>query len=103
MRMDGPRDRYRRRRRAPALVAGVVVTWLALAPGPALAHETRGSTTNYLTRFVAVVPAAPEGVAVRVLETGNRLEIRNGSRKEVIVLGYQGEPFLRLTQSGAYR
>lgn len=102
MRLDGPRDRFRRRRRSSAVVAGVLV-WLALTPGPAVAHETRGSTTNYLTRFLAVVPPAPDGVTVRVLETGNRLEIRNGSRKEVIVLGYQGEPFLRLTQSGAYQ
>jgi hypothetical protein len=88
-------------RRVPvlfALIAGVV----ALAAAPASAHTASGPRpTNYLSRVGSVTPRIP-GVTVRVVELGNKLELTNRTRVDVVVLGYNGEPYLRVGPRGLY-
>ena len=75
---------------------------LALA-GPATAHvggEEAGS--NFDGRIRAVTPAVP-GLGVRVLQFGDELELVNDSASEVVVPGYQGEPYLRIGPDGVWR
>ena len=88
----------RRLGRAAALaLAGL----LALA-GPASAHAIGGAgPTNFQTRILAVKPAVP-GIDVRVVEAGSRLELTNTSGREVIVLGYASEPYLRIGPDGVF-
>jgi hypothetical protein len=78
-------------------VAGVVV-----AAQPASAHGLGGLTpTNYKSRLTGIEPPVP-GVTVRVTDLGNRIELDNRSAHDVIVLGYEGEPYLRVGPRGVF-
>lgn len=85
---------------ATALAAAAAA--LMLAAPPAQAHTVEGSSaTNYLTEITDVSPDVP-GVEIRVLEFGGQLELFNRSDQEVIVMGYEGEPYLRIGRGGVY-
>jgi hypothetical protein len=73
-----------------ALAAVVVV-----APPAGASHSLGGTEpSNYQTRVLGVRPAVA-GVSVEVVDGGTRLRLNNGSGREVVVLGYQSEPWLR--------
>ena len=76
-----------------------IVTTLTLA-GEARAH--RGSTlTGYVSTVSAVAPNVL-GVNALVLGGDDRLRISNYSGKTVVVLGYEGEPYLRFDSKGVW-
>lgn len=81
-------------------MAGVL---LAPVPaGPALAHGADAPAgTNYRARLTGVSPAVP-GVRLRVIEAGARLELTNTGGREIEVLGYEGEPYLRVGPDGVW-
>ena len=86
--------------RRSLLLAMVVAVFLTFTASPASAHTVEGAgPTNYLTRLKSVTPAQP-GVEVRILEFGSRIEVRNDTSKELVVLGYSGEPYLRIGPRG---
>ena len=86
-------------RRIAATVAIVLVAIVAMAT-PASAHATGGETTsNYLTT-VTKQPAL-DGVTADVLQSGDRLEIRNDG-PEITVIGYNDEPYLRIGPEGVF-
>lgn len=69
---------------------------------PAHAHSVGGvSGSNFKTRLKTVTPPT-NGLTIRVIEVGSRLELVNETGREVIVLGYQDEPFLRLNRDGVF-
>ncbi len=80
------------------LLAAVVET---LGAGPAAAHAVGNGVTasNYRTTVLSVSPAVP-GLEVRAVEGGNQLQLTNRSGQEVIVLGYELEPYLRIGPNG---
>ena len=82
---------------APALAALL----LAAAAGPASAHVigTGGRATDYRTEVDGVTPAVP-GLTVRVIQAGSQLELVNRTGHELVVLGYQSEPYLRVGPGG---
>ena len=51
--------------------------------------------------MVAVAPRIP-GLSVRVVDLGNHLELVNRTAVDVIVLGYGGEPYLRVGPDGVF-
>lgn len=70
--------------------------------GPASAHTVGGvSATNYATTIRSVTPAVPT-LAIRVVDNGDRLELTNTGRDDVVVEGYDGEPYLRVGPRGVY-
>jgi len=77
---------------------------LATLAGPAAAHGVGVGLrpTNYRTTVTAVTPALP-GLSVRVLEAGDKLELTNRTGQEVLVLGYNSEPYLRVGPAGVFR
>ena len=88
---------------ARVLVVATVVVGLgmALAP-PASAHTIAGAQpTNYRSTIEAITPAVP-GVEVRLLDLGRRVEVVNHTDTDVVVLGYQGEPYLRVGPKGVF-
>ena len=79
-----------------------VLAVLAVA-GPAAAHvggEQAGS--DFDARVLATTPAVP-GLTVRVLQFGDELELVNETGTDVLVPGYDGEPYLRIGPDGVWR
>jgi hypothetical protein len=70
------------------------------APASASAHLGSGTlSTDFEARVDGLRPATA-GLAARVLDGDQRLELRVGGSRVVIVLGYIGEPFLRFSPRG---
>ena len=85
-----------------AVTVAIVAAWLVAVAAPASAHTVSGvAATNYRTTITGVSPQV-SGVSVKVIEEGSRLELTNTSGTEVVVLGYQGEPYLRVGPSGVF-
>ncbi|MEV0895868.1 hypothetical protein [Actinoplanes sp. NPDC049802] len=80
-------------------VAGAV-----LAPAtPAFAHA--GDTTEVSSYRVTVTGLSNpmDGLRVRVVEGGARLELSNDTGRAVEILGYSGEPYLEVRPDGTYQ
>jgi hypothetical protein len=69
---------------------------LAAAAAPALAHE---GNPNYLSTVTGITPGA-DGVTVEVLNRDDRLLLHNTSGRDVVVEGYDREPYIRLLADG---
>ena len=77
--------------------------WLGLTAAPASAHSVSGvSATNFHTPLRSVTPEVP-GLVIKVVEAGSRLQLENHSGQEVLVLGYKGEPYLRVGPQGVFQ
>lgn len=83
-----------------AAVVALGVVLLATLAGPALAHGRGSDATN----FVSTVTEAPglPGVSWQVYNGDEFLGVRNTSDTELVVLGYSGEPYLRIGPDGAF-
>jgi hypothetical protein len=95
-------------RRAGAVVVGILVVNVAAiavvvaTAAPASAHTAAGPRpTNYRTTLRSVTPRIAK-VHVRVVDLGNKLELTNRKAIDVVVLGYDGEPYLRVGPNGVY-
>ena len=88
-------------RRSFAALAIAVAVLLAGAT-PASAHNVSGvSSTNYLTTLEGLSPETP-GIQVEVVEKGSRIAVTNTNEDDVIVLGYEDEPYLRVGPDGVF-
>jgi hypothetical protein len=88
--------------RRVVLVVAAALTALLATAGPAAAHGADAPDgTDYRTRSTGLSPAEP-GVTVRVVEAGARLELTNRTDRDIQVLGYSGEPYLRIGPTGVY-
>lgn len=85
-----------------AVVSASVVAVVAGAAQPAWAHEVPGTeASNFETTVERTTPRVP-GLTVLPVDLGNELELRNETGREVVVLGYQDEPYLRVGRSGVF-
>src|SRR4029079_16821177 len=57
--------------------------------------------TDYASRVRSVRPAVA-GLHVEVRDLGARIEVRNASGYDLDILGYEGEPYLRVGPRGVY-
>lgn len=95
----GPGTRRRRFARTAA-AAALLAALLALGvPVPADAHiaGSSGSPTNQTASVTAIRPSVP-GLEVRVGLGGQWLRISDNGAHDILVLGYHGEPFLRMSR-----
>jgi hypothetical protein len=84
------------------VLLALVVAAVALAAAPASAHTASGPRpTNYLSSLGSISPSIP-GVTVRVVDLGNKLQLTNRTHTDIVVLGYDEEPFLRVGPGGLY-
>jgi hypothetical protein len=97
----------RRRPWPTVLLLAVTALLLALfavvlvAP-PVGAHALGGvEPSNYRARVLAVRPPVP-GLTVEVVDAGARLRLVNTGPRDVVVLGYQLEPWLRVGPRGVF-
>lgn len=105
-----PRPGHRSALCRAAALAALTAALLALAAGPAGAHGGGevADGSNYDSRVTAVLDVAT-GAAVdegdlrwRVLANDALLELRNRGDAEVVVSGYEGEPYLRIGPDGVF-
>ncbi len=83
-------------------VAAAAIVLVGLTAAPVSAHTISGPRpTNYRSRVVAIAPAVP-GISARIVDLGSRIEVTNRSSTEVTILGYEGEPYLRIGASGVF-
>ena len=81
-----------------AMTVGAIVA----AAAPAAAHGVAGvGATNFQTRLKQVKPEVP-GIEMRVIEVGSRFELTNTTAEDVVVFGYQEEPYLRIGPAGVF-
>ncbi len=81
-----------------ALVLGIV----GVSAAPAGAHGLGGlSPTNYESVLRAVTPDVP-GLHVHITDLGTKVELTNTGPRDVVVLGYAGEPYLRVGPTGVF-
>lgn len=88
----------------PRLVL-IVVALLAFAPAVALGHSGAGAASDYRTEPGPLVDASGAiipGAEVDVIGGDDRLRLRWEGDGELIVVGYAGEPYLRLGPDGAF-
>jgi len=89
----------------PRRVASVVAAAAAVIVGtaqPASAHTIGGvQATNYRSEIIAVTPAVP-GLTIRLRDLGRRIELVNKTGQDGMILGYQGEPYLRVGPAGVF-
>jgi hypothetical protein len=85
-----------------AAAGGAALALVLVGASPADAHTITGvAPTNYRSEIVGVNPKWA-GVSVRLLDLGNRVELINKGKTELVVLGYQGEPYLRVGPAGVF-
>jgi hypothetical protein len=88
--------------RRAVIVVAVAALLLAIEAAPAAAHAVGGAqASNYQTRILSIQPVVP-GLQVEVADAGARLRLRNHTGREVTVLGYAGEPYLRVGPAGVF-
>jgi hypothetical protein len=85
-------------RHAPALA--LVAAFVVLA-SPALAHGPSGAGKGYVSTFSSIEPQVL-GLQVRLVAGTDRLLVQNWSGKRVVILGYEGEPYLRFDARGVF-
>jgi hypothetical protein len=83
-----------------AVTVGVIIV-LGTA-SPAAAHAGGAAEpTNYRSRLLTITPSRP-GVQARLLDLGQRVRLENHTDTDVIVLGYDNEPYLRVGPDGVF-
>ena len=83
----------------------LAVTLLAaatLAPAVAAHPRAEGYARGFQSKVLSVRPEAA-GLAVTVVDGDDRLRIENAGDTELVVLGYDGEPYLRIGERGVHR
>ena len=84
------------------MVVIAAMTVIVAMPAPASAHTVSGPRpTNFRTTLRSLSPRLA-GIDVNVLDLGNNLELTNRTAADVVVLGYDGEPYLRVGPRGVY-
>ncbi len=94
--------RPRRRTVRPVVIVLTAAFILGAGATPAAAHNVGGvQASNYQARILSVEPAVA-GLRVEVADAGARLRVRNTTGQDVVVLGYAGEPYLRVGPAGVF-
>ncbi len=96
----GVRWRLAARGLLKVFVVGGVVVLVPAAPAEAHTLGPSGSS-NYRSALVSVSPRV-DGLRVRVVDDGQHVELTNSSELPVVVLGYDGEPYLMVDRRGVW-
>ena len=76
---------------------------MVLAPAqPVFAHGGNGGSSSDYRIEVTGFEGDASGIFVHAVELGNRMELVRKTAKEVQILGYSGEPYLRLGADGVF-
>jgi hypothetical protein len=80
---------------------GVALTLILSTASPAFAH---GADAPDATNYRSAITSTPalDGLEIRTIEAGARLQLTNRTGRNIEVLGYQGEPYLEIRPDGVY-
>lgn len=71
---------------------------LATCPSVASAHE---GDPNFRSEITSIRPAElAEGLSIEVVNFDDHVRLENNSGKDVVILGYEGEPYARILADG---
>jgi hypothetical protein len=82
-------------------VSLAIVAIAALVAVPAAAGHGGGGSRGYTSTVTSVAPAVA-GLSVTVREGDDRLMLSNETGRTVVILGYEGEPYLQFRPDGVY-
>ena len=85
-----------------AAAAAVIAILLVFGASPAGAHTTGGPpASNFRTELTGLAPPS-SGLVAALASDHEQLELRVDGQHTVIVLGYRGEPYLRVDAGGVF-
>lgn len=85
------------------LLGAALLAAMVLAPAqPVFAHGGNGGASSDYRIEVTGFEGDHTGIEVRPVELGNRMELVRTTAKEVQILGYEGEPYIRLDATGVF-
>ncbi|WP_433828673.1 hypothetical protein ACQP2E_04855 [Actinoplanes sp. CA-015351] len=86
------------------LLGLTMLAGLILGPAtPAFAHAGDATEVSKYRVVATGFSSSLDGLSVRVVEGGSRLELVNTSSRSIEVLGYSGEPYLDVRPDGTYQ
>jgi hypothetical protein len=77
-------------------------TLAALVVCSAAAAHGGGGALGFRSKVTRITPVAP-GLSVTVVDYDDRLQLRNDTGMPLVILGYQGEPYLAFRDGHVYR
>jgi hypothetical protein len=80
----------------------VVAALAAVVMCPAAAAHGGGGARGFTSTVTSIQPAMP-GIDVSILDSDDRVALRNRTGETIVVPGYDGEPYLRFTPDAVYR
>jgi MYXO-CTERM domain-containing protein len=84
------------------LLAVALLAAVTLSPAAAAHPRAEGYARGFQSKVLSVRPEVA-GLAVSVVDGDDRLRIENESGTDLVVLGYDGEPYLRIGAAGVFR
>ena len=88
--------------RRELLGAGLIAAVMLAPAQPVFAHGGNGGRASDYRIEITGYEGDPSGITVRAVELGNRMELTRTTAKEVQILGYDKEPYLRLDSTGVF-
>ena len=80
----------------------IAMALIALTLSPAVAAHGDGGGLGFTSTVTAIVPAE-EDIDAQVLEYDDRIELVNDTGQELVILGYEKEPYLTFRDGQVYR
>jgi hypothetical protein len=74
---------------------------VALVVCPAAASHGGGAALGYRSKVVRVTPTL-SGLEVRVIDGDDQVELTNTGGREIVIDGYEDEPYLKFTREGVF-
>lgn len=85
------------------LLGAVMLAAAVTGPAqPAFAHDGNGGASSDYRIEIIGFEGDPTGIEVRSVELGDRMELVRTSAQDVEIVGYDGEPYIRLGADGVF-
>ena len=84
------------------LGAGLLAATMFAPAQPVFAHGGNGGASSDYRIEVTGFEGDASGIEVRPVELGNRMELVRTTAREVQIVGYEGEPYIRLGADGVF-
>ena len=85
------------------LLGAAMLAAIVMGPAqPVFAHGGNGGASSDYRIEVTGFEGDPTGIEVHPVELGNRMELVRTTAKDVEIVGYVGEPYIRLDEDGVF-